>query len=152
VLWNIYPEELDQFTLKEAYLTLEGDPPLKIPFLVRLIEDPDSLLSLPGRIDLYSHDCLHLLLKQGFTSTGEAYVVGFTMGNDLKTNWFHLLLFKLIARFLYPHPYRHSKEEFQIFDAGFARGRELQIKDLNQATFKGWQNITLPQLRKALGL
>jgi hypothetical protein len=71
MLWHNYPDHLDTFTLKDAYETLEGDPPSKIPFIVWLLENPKSPLALPGCIDLYNHDCIHLLLKQGFTYDGK---------------------------------------------------------------------------------
>lgn len=67
MLWDIYPEELEVLTLHDAYLTLAGDPPSKIPFFVWLFENPRSPLALPGKIDLYQHDCLHLLLKKDST-------------------------------------------------------------------------------------
>lgn len=48
-----------------------------------LLENPDSPLPFAGKIDLYRHDCLHLLLERGLSVEDEAFVVGFTMGNDL---------------------------------------------------------------------
>ena len=71
--------------LREALQSMGGDPPSSIPFLLWLLENPDSPIALPGKIDLYRHDCLHLLLDRGFSLYDEAFVVGFTMGNDVQT-------------------------------------------------------------------
>ena len=82
-------------TLKEAQQYLvNGHKPEEIPWIIRLLENPASIVALPGKITLYNHDCLHILLEKELTLTGEAFVIGFTMGNDLKTNWFHLLIYK----------------------------------------------------------
>lgn len=152
MLWENYPISLDQLTLHDAYLTLEGDAASKIPFLVWLFENPDSLIALPGNIDLYRHDCLHLLLKRGFSPSDEAYIVGFTMGNDPKICWPHIFVFELIARFLYPHPYRFRASDLQQFRQGVAHGKNAYTKGLNHANFTHWQSICLSQLRQTLGL
>jgi hypothetical protein len=152
MLWHTYPNELDTLTLEKAYQTLEGDPPSKIPFIVWLLENPDSPLALPGCIDLYRHDCLHLLLKQGFTSESEAYVVGFTMGNDIRTNRMHLLIFKLAARLLYPEKYRLKNSDIEAFERGFQMGQRVRVKNLNQASFRQWEYKVLREIRTEIGL
>jgi hypothetical protein len=152
MLWHKYPDHLDNLTLKEAYETLEGDPPSKIPFIVWLLENPDSPISFPGCIDLYGHDCIHLLLKQGFTSEGEAYVVGFTMGNDARTSQFHLMIFKLAAQALYPEKYRLNSSELETFERGFQVGRSVRIKNLNQTSFEQWKYKAMAQVRAEIGL
>ena len=149
-LWNIHPEMIDYLSLEEAYRQIKGDPSSKIPYMVKLFEDPKSRIALPGKIDLFRHDCLHLLLKQGFDSKGEAYVLGFTMGNDPKTRWYHLILFKLIAFSLYPHPYRMSRQDFAQFDAGVAHGRQVATRALNEFDFGACYDISLKNLRAAL--
>jgi hypothetical protein len=152
MLWHTYPAELDTLTLKRAYQTLDGDPPSKIPFIVWLLENPESPLALPGCIDLYKHDCLHLLLKQGFTSENEAYVVGFTMGNDVRTNRTHLLIFKLAARVFYPEKYRLKDSDCEAFERGFQMGQRVRVKNLNQTSFKRWEYKALREIRTEIGL
>ncbi len=152
MLWHIYPEELDTLPLKIAYETLQGDPPSKIPFIVWLLENPESPLALPGCINLYGHDCLHLLLKQGFTSENEAYVVGFTMGNDVRTNRFHLLIFKIAAQVLYPEKYRLRPSDISVFERGFEMGKRVSAKNLNQFSFDEWEYKALREIRKEIGL
>jgi hypothetical protein len=152
MLWHEYPESLDSQPLQSAYQTLQGDPSSKIPFIVWLLENPDSKLALPGSIDLYGHDCLHLLLKQGFTPSSEAYVVGFAMGNDVRTNKIHLLIFRFIAQFLYPSLYRLSSVDFDVFRQGFELGRKMRIENLNRRLCQEWHSNTLQEIREEIGL
>jgi hypothetical protein len=152
MLWQTYPKYLDEWTLDAAYQSLRGDPPAKIPFTVWLLENPASPLAMPGNIDLIGHDCMHLLLKQGFAASNEAFVVGFTMGNDLRTNWLHLLIFRIAAFFLYPPKYRLTWAELTIFDRGVALGRQAQVKNLNRLNLAQWHGKTLAAIRAEIGL
>jgi hypothetical protein len=61
-------------TLRQRLNQLGGDRPDQIPFLVWLLENPDSCFALPGCIDLHGHDCLHVLLQRGFSPYDEAFV------------------------------------------------------------------------------
>jgi hypothetical protein len=138
--------------LGAALQALEGDDSASIPFLVRLLENPSSRLALPGSIDLYRHDCLHLLLGKGFSLEDEAYVVGFTMGNDPATNWLHLTIFRFCSVLLYPKPYRFSWRHFHAFREGFALGRSLPVRHLNRHDFRSREHQSLAALRLAFGL
>jgi hypothetical protein len=146
MLWTEYPSILDEVTLEVAYETLQGDPPSKIPFLVWMLENPASPCPLPGNIDLRKHDYIHLLLKRGFTSSDEAFIVGFTMGNDTRTAWFHLLIFKVIGLFLYPPKYRISYTDLEVFDRGVEFGRSMKMKNLNQICWNRWNHKTLSEI------
>ncbi len=152
MLWNKYPKKLDKMTLAEAYKSLQGDEQSDIPWIVWLLENPASPIALPGNIDLAGHDCLHLLLKEGFTSANEAYVVGFTMGNDQRTKWFHFQFFKLAVLFLYPPKYRLSYDEIKILERGFKLGQRTIVKNLNQIDLQKWNHKTLEQIRLDLEL
>jgi hypothetical protein len=152
MLWEKYPRKLDQMTLTEAYQSLQGDEQSDIPWIVWLLENPASPIALPGNIDLAGHDCLHLLLKKGFTSSSEAYVVGFTMGNDQRTKWFHFQFFKIAVLYLYPPKYRLSRSEICILERGFKLGQRTLFKDLNKVDLVKWNTKTLEQLRSDLGL
>jgi hypothetical protein len=152
MLWNKYPDRLDNFMLVSACEDLQGDPPGEIPLLVWLLENPASPIGMPGSIDLFGHDCLHLLLKEGFSPANEACVVGFTMGNDENTNWLHLLIFKIAAYFFYPPKYRLTHAELQIFDRGVRLGRQTKIKNINKFDWSKWHHKTLKNIRVELGL
>jgi hypothetical protein len=152
MLWNIYPETLDRQTLKQAQASLQGDPPQAIPWLVWLLENPASQVALPGAIDLYGHDCMHLLLKQGFSAAHEAYVVGFTMGNSTKSRSWHLTLIRYAAHYLYPQKYRMDSDHLEIFDVGVKAGLACPTRDLCEVNFRDWDDLTLEAARSQIGI
>jgi hypothetical protein len=152
MLWHEYPEALDDVTLAAAYQTLQGDPPAEIPWMVWLLENPASRCALLGNIDLFGHDCMHLLLKKGFSSADEAYVVGFTMGNNIRATWWHLLLFKIAAVLFYPPKYRLQYSELSILQKGFQLGRSTKIRNLNQLCLEDWRHKNLREIRREIDL
>ena len=100
--------------LGEAYQAIQRDS--QVPFRVWLLENPQSFMALPGNISLPNHDCLHLLLNRGFSPEDEAFILGFTMGNDPDTSWWHIGLFKLASRFFYPQKFQFNREHLKQFD------------------------------------
>ena len=152
MLTTEYPQELDNWTLAAACEELKGDPATDIPFLMWLLENPDSPFALPGNIGLYNHDCMHLILKQGFSSENEAYVVGFSMGNDVRTNWLHQWAIKISSVWLYPKKYRWHPSNVTAFEQGLKVGRATKIKNLNRSIPETWHNKILPEIRDELGL
>jgi hypothetical protein len=145
--------DIAQVDLKKAHsivFSLYDDP--KIPFVVWLLENPKSLLALPGKISLRHHDYIHILLSRGISSQDEAFVIGFTMGNDLKTNQLHLFIYKFFAKFIYPVSYRFSKLDFMNFNLGFIYGRKIKIKQINEIDFKMYQNENIRYLRDFFGI
>lgn len=146
------PNYNPKLTLNESIKQMNGDPPSSIPFIVWLLENPASPIALPGNIDLYRHDCLHLLLDRGFSLNDEAFVVGFTMGNDVKTKRIHLVLLEVLSWLLYPKKYRFCLAQWGILELGFAYGRAIQTPNLNQLDFASYHDQTLSQLRSRLGI
>lgn len=139
-------------TLSDALKTLGGDPPYRLPLIVRLLENPASPIALPGNIDLYRHDCLHRLLNRSFSLEDEAFVIGFTMGNANQTHRLHLEIFKLCSWLLYPKTYRFSRAHFVSFERGVEYGRRVLSKNLNRFDFKAHEHQSLDHLRQFLGL
>ncbi|WP_254217333.1 hypothetical protein [Synechococcus sp. CCY 9618] len=138
--------------LVDALAAMKGDASDAIPFVVRLLENPASPLALPGMIDLHRHDCLHLLLGRGFSLDDEAFVVGFTMGNDRRTNGLHLAIFKACSLLFYPRPYRFDPSHLPSFDAGVVLGRQARVRNLNQLDFRSWDHQPLQALREWIGI
>lgn len=138
--------------LGKALKAMNGDPPSKIPFLIRLLENPASPVALPGKIDLYRHDCLHILLGRQFSAYDEAFVVGFTMGNDTQINWFHLAFFKVVSSWFYPKVYRFNRSHLQVFDLGVAYGQAVSARDINRFNFKEYEDQSLEELQTRLGI
>jgi len=138
--------------LGDSLAAMKGDSSNAIPFVVRLLENPASPVALPGMIDLYRHDCLHLLLGRGFSLHDEAFVVGFTMGNDLRTNALHLAIFKFCSLRLYPRPYRFDRSHLPSFDEGLALGRKARLRNINRFDFRSCEHQSLCLLRERLGI
>jgi hypothetical protein len=145
-------EALDSLTLDQAYQLIGGDHQSHIPFLVWLLENPDSVLALPGKIYLKEHDLIHIILNRGFSLDDEAYVVGFTMGNDSKTTRWHLLIFKLCSSLFYPKKFKFDRENLKNFDLGFLLGKNLPTKNINQMDFAPHLQTRISQLRAELGI
>lgn len=93
----------------------KSDRASDILFLRELLENPDSPIALPGKIYLKDRDWLHSLLNRGFPLEDEVFIIGLTMGNDVKTNKFHLLIFKLISINFYPKNNRFKQEHMSNF-------------------------------------
>lgn len=124
----------------------------EIPWSIWLLENPKSPIALPGNIDLFCHDCLHLLLDRGVTPADEAFIIGFTMGNDPQTNRAHLEIFKIASRFLYPCKYRFSAGELEIFDRAVAWGRQLKTQNIHRFDFRRVLNEPISSLRSHFGI
>ncbi len=138
-------------TLSEALQEFSIDRPEEIPWIIRLLENPQSPIALPGKISLYNHDCLHILLDRKVTSSDEAFVIGFTMGNDPNTKPWHLKVFKFFSLYLYPHPYRFTYQDFYHFGLGFKYGRSKRAR-FNQINFAQYKNVKIALLRQVLGI
>lgn len=135
-------------SLAQAYEELGGDAPSDIPWIIWLLENPESPFALGGSISLRNHDYMHILLKRKFSPEDEAFVIGVTMGNDSQTHVLHYFIFKLAARFLYPGVYRFSKEHLRIFDEGVVLGQALPLKNLNRYDFSQIDEIPVDVLQK----
>ncbi|MEH1967711.1 hypothetical protein [Nostoc sp.] len=145
--------DIAQMNLKKAHslvFRLYNEP--KIPFVIWLLENPNSLLALPGKISLRHHDYIHILLGRGISPQDEAFVIGFTMGNDLKTNQLHLFIYQFFAKFIYPVPYNFSKLDLKNFNLGFIYGRKIKVKQINEINFGMYQNETIEFLRECFGI
>ena len=145
--------DIAQMSLKKAHslvFSLHGEP--KMPFVIWLLENPNSLVALPGKTSLLHHDYIHILLNRGIFSQDEAFVIGFTMGNDLKTNQIHLFIYQFFAKFIYPAPYNFSELDLMSFKLGFAYGRKIKIKQINEINFEIYQNETIGFLRSFFGI
>lgn len=137
-------------SLANAVYNLRGDCD-EIPWQVRLFENPQSFLALPGAIDLFGHDCLHILLDRGLSSEDEAYVLGFTMGNDPNTRPGHLAIFKFLSQYFYPAPYNFTEKDLEVFDRGFRRGRGHLVEYLNRYDFATVAMLPALDVKKQLG-
>ncbi|MDJ0702018.1 MAG: hypothetical protein QNJ46_01955 [Leptolyngbyaceae cyanobacterium MO_188.B28] len=154
----VAPLEIDPTTnighrlLGKTYLSIQRDQ--HVPFQVWLLENPNSFMPLPGNITLPNHDCLHLLLNRGFSPEEEAFILGFTMGNDLNTRWLHTLLFKLASQRFYPKKYKFNREHLKRFDLGFLYGRQIARihPNLNHFDFLAYAHYRINEVRHMTGI
>lgn len=144
--------EIANQTLKSAYQQINLDNQSDIPLIIRLFENPKSPIALPGNISLHDHDCLHILFGLGVSLSEEAFIIGFTMGNDDQTRPWHVKLFKFISRFIYPAKYRFNRKDLNYFDLGFEYGKKLQYRNLNQIEFSCFYSKTVKDIRELLGI
>ena len=130
---------LDSETLgirkKQISVTKEEDS----PWIIDLLESDKSPLGLPGKISYYNHDCIHVLLNRGLTLSDEAFVIGFTMGNNPDTKPWHIKLYKFVSRYLYPKGCRFSSLHFRVFDLAFKYGKSLEVQ-FDQIDFLKYKN------------
>lgn len=134
-------------TLRGVLATLPGNDSLDISFWVKLIENPRSPFSLPGAIDLESHDCIHALVGRGLLNQDEAFVIGYTMGNASKLKHWHINLYKYYAMYIFPKIYRFGERELVAFDLGVAFGKTRRTKDIHKVDLISMQDKTLGELR-----
>ena len=128
------------------------DEESKLPLSLWLFEDPDSPVALPGAACLDLHDCLHILLNRGYSTADEAFVVGFSMGNDRRCRRWHQRLLALVSHRFYPRLYRHSRRDLWQFWRGVWLGqRTLPLMQFTPQDFLRLGE-RLGEIRQALGL
>jgi hypothetical protein len=145
-------DSIEDLQLEAAYRRFVIDDQGSIPYLIWLLENPASPIALPGSVDLYGHDCLHLLLNRGVSSYDEAFVIGFTMGNSEEVEPHHLSTLKFCARFIYPPPFRFNKAHLKIFDLGAMYGRKVPHRNLHKVIFDDFAKETIGSLRTMFGI
>lgn len=148
--WNP-PIFEDQLTLTQARERMPVEP-IKVPFIVWLIENPKSPLAFPGWTDIKIHDYMHIILGQDLSNDGEAFVIGFCMGNNRRTKIWHKQLFKFIAKYLYPKYYRLSESNLLNFENGFEYGKKIKYKNINESQFENYRFHKLEWIRKVFGM
>ena len=94
LLWSEWSPGLDNddLTLEYVLETMPGVDAVEIPLIIRLFENPSSMIAFPGAISLERHDAMHVLLGRGLMIQDEAFVIGYTMGSHKKLkDWQKLL-------------------------------------------------------------
>ena len=124
--------------------------PSSIHWLVWLLENPKSPISLTGAIDLYNHDIIHVLLCRGMDVRDEAMVIGFTMGNSESTNSFIKWLFLLCAKTIYPEGYRFSGADIKEYNRGYSYGLTRRKRNIHTDNFDVEEDVS--DIRKRFGI
>ena len=141
-----------RMTLAELHRGLPGDEAMKVPWYVKLLENPKSPMALGGAVDLFTHDCIHLVLGRGLLPQDEAFVLGFTMGTSRRCPWWHTQLLGFCAQHLYQGNYRFSELERGVFDFAVAVGQLSAVPPLADIDFRALFHESLECVRARLGL
>ncbi len=127
--------------------------PSDVPLIIRLVENPEYFTSklFTGAVDLFTHDCIHIMLGRGLLPKDEAFVIGYTMGSEKRMSNFKKILFLFACRYLYPEGYRFYEEERMIFNRALSLGRNCPT-NLTEVDFKKYLNKPLCEIRAELGI
>lgn len=155
--WHV-PLSHESATLQQAYTELRqfGLQAEDLPFLVRLIENPE--LDFPGielfhgATDLKTHDQIHIVLGRGLLPKDEAFVIGFTMGSTDRVGATEEWLFGLFSRYLYPRQYRLTAEDLRVFRDAVRLGFVSDCVPLHAVCYDDYADLPLSEVRRALGI
>lgn len=142
----------EEITLREAYEAMPGDAAAAIPWYVRLLENPASPVALPGGIDLFGHDCVHILLGRGTLPPDEAFVLGVTMGASGRLAPWQQRLFALATRRFYRAPFRFTRSELVVYDMAVEYGRHAGIRPLHTVAWRDLLDHPMRTVRAAVGV
>lgn len=119
-----------------------------VPLIIKLVENPKYLTSrlFTGAVDLFTHDCIHVLLGRGLLPKDEAFVIGYTMGSGKKMARWRRNLFMFIAKYFYPEGYKFGEEERFIFNLGIVAGSKCKV-DLATVDFNSMLNLRISECR-----
>ena len=145
-------------TLRETSASLRkiGLRQSDVPYMVRLVENPDFDLPLVdvfhGATRLRTHDYIHIILGRGLLPKDEAFVIGFTMGSTGKVSTTEEFLYGLFAKYLYPRQYRFSDDDLRVFKDAVRLGFISECRSLHDADYSRYLNLPLRKIRRALGI
>lgn len=153
-------KNLDTQTIGEILATMaheqEPDTGESIPDEVRMVENPEhpfyQMMELPGGSTLDRHDPLHILLEIGTKITGEAFVLGLSMGADTSAKPWQLEFYIWWVTHKTPHPFVFSKEAIKAYWLGVTAAQDMKLKDIHLAPLETMHNVTINQARKQLGI
>jgi len=125
----------------------------EVPLIIKLTENPKYKTSklFTGAVDLFTHDCIHVLLGRGLLPKDEAFVIGYTMGSSKKMKRWRRNLFMFVCKYLYPEGYKFSEEERYIFYSGVMLGNNCAT-DLTSVDFNELVNYKIQAIREKLGI
>lgn len=156
ISWRYWAPGLNtgHLTLREVKDTMPAASPEEITWHVRLFENPASPVAFTGAIDLAPHDCIHVLLGRGLRGQDEAFVIGYTMGTNKDCPTWQFWVFKKLAYYFYPKPYKFRKTDLIAFDLGFALGQKCKTKNIQNMMLNNYYYLDLPidEVRQKLGV
>ena len=153
--WHV-PINAHSVTLRQALDSMSEFKldPVDVPFIIQLIENPKyNLLGIfPGRANLHTHDCIHILLGRGVLVKDEAFVIGFTMGSSHRMTALREKIFLLCSRYLYPKAYSFNKEDAKVFKRGVQLAQTHPPLHLAHTDFEKYLDTPIEDMRHQIGL
>ena len=146
------PGLADEPTLRALYDSMPGDQATAIPWYVRLLENPASPLALPGAIDLFGHDCIHILLGRGMLPQDEEFVIGFTMAASGKLSKWQQRLFTLCACYIYRSTYRFSGTDRRVFDLAADFAIQCGARPVHDIAWREMVDWEIGDVRASVGI
>jgi hypothetical protein len=152
--WHV-PLSNGNSTLQKGVESMSGWrlEPRDIPLIIKLVENPNYKTSklFTGAVNLFTHDCVHVLLGRGVLLKDEAFVIGYTMGSSKKMSRWRRNLFLWICKYLYPRGYKFGEEERYVFYSGVMAGSKCPT-DLSKVDFKNLLDYKAQGAREKLGI
>ena len=147
-----------EMTLRDALTQLEaiGNNASEVPWIVQMMENPG--FSFPpfsmfkGRVSLFQHDCIHLLLGRGTTLVDEAFTIGFTMGSSHAMSTTASKLFGYVAGHWYSKAYRFPQHAHTVYADAVHLGMVSQCLPLEALDYQPYLDWPLGALREELGI
>lgn len=150
--WHLSLIDHDEMTLEQGRQSMR---PFKlrqedIPLIIKITENPNYRTArfLGGAVNLFAHDCIHILLGRGVLLKDEAFVIGYTMGSSKKMKRWRRNLFMFLSKYLYPEGYKFGEEERFIFNMGVMLGSKCGV-DLSSVDFEHYKKIDLYSIRNS---
>ena len=127
-----------------------------LPLMVQLaqmpqLQKPGASLFFPG-MNVFQHNCIHLLLGRGLLTMDEAFAIGFTMGTSKKMTSSELSLYAFIAQHIYPQVYKFTQHELAVLKDGIKLSFISNCMPLDQFNFKDWLDEPIGKIREVVGL
>ena len=151
--WHIKLND-DTFTLQQSLNQMEEFKlhQDEVPFAIQLVENPKYDIGLfAGNVDLFTHDCIHIVLGRGLLLKDEAFVIGYTMGSTKRMSRLRRNMFMFCSKYLYPKEYKFGEEERFIFNLGIAAGSKSG-EDLSKVDFSWLLDHKIKDIRELLGV
>ncbi len=155
--WHV-PLEVEDITIRECLATQApvAAGSSDIPLIVKLVENPKfdipGLTLFNGAVSLDDHDVIHVLLGRGMLPKDEAFVIGFTMGSTNRMSTSEKKMYSLVAKYLYPGPYKFSDEDIVVFKKAAHLGYVSDCTPLDKIDFSPYLDMTVKEARVSLGI
>lgn len=152
--WHI-PLSNKSITLRESLQSMETFKlnQQDVPLIIQIVENPKYDIGMfPGCVDLFTHDCIHILLGRGLLLKDEAFVIGFTMGCTGRISYFKQWLFLFVSKYLYPDGYEFYEDHEQVFRDAIRLPRLMKCKDLSKINFNKFMDTSVQEIRNQVNI